>query len=686
MPVTFHSLEEASTVPESVKKLEASLQTPLRGKQKLEALPSMTPLALAQLQRVQDQAGDTCSTADSFDTISSVANLVLITTAAIEQLVGEVDGLEARSMIPHWYTLLRTIARASRPDSRIIGETPFVYPRGFDGEEGVAEMLMTFAADKAMVSLNLNPEHSEQTNIDNTSSACAGGLRALVKDDRSMAESGVGESSHEDENSGDEDDWEYDEEYDYTEESYDEARDHPIYSAEPAPLVDIRAPDEAELFFGLDVIDEHELPEETWLDLPHCSHILAGSHSGPVVLFPVLCVASETEIVLLMASAAYQRHAWGVDLPIVVLDISTSSCSARVYISWVDPLSDVQHMPTVHIIHTKLDAAMRTSDVLVLPGSFDLANPQSALALAHSIFSLSYQFDILQQELPSRCLCRFTWRSDDDATLWAGSIEEWRAHINESDESSLDASDAPSPITPKDTDTFTMPPKPPRSTASDRGRKRGQSRAVSSTAEGASSTLVLIYYNILARLISSRHLGHVGGDHIVLVPDKPKTSEHLPHIFVMLPQLLGKYKMPSELETKALNQARMYCFLAIFFYAHMKIVDYPVFGFAHHGEAGALVMGWMSCNGPIQAFHLACIILRLKARDAELTKKFEEAARGYMQDLSNGKFTQWYADEPVKPAKPPPVAAAASTSSTRASSAAASRGTSLERIPESDGH
>ena len=79
----------------------------------------MTPLALAQLQRVQDQASDACSTADSFDTVSSVANLVLTTTAAIEQLSGEVDGLEARSMVPHWYTLLRTIARASHPDAQI---------------------------------------------------------------------------------------------------------------------------------------------------------------------------------------------------------------------------------------------------------------------------------------------------------------------------------------------------------------------------------------------------------------------------------------------------------------------------------------------------------------------------------------------------------------------------------------
>lgn len=79
----------------------------------------MTPLALAQLQHVEDQASDTCSTSGSMNTISSVANLVLTTFAAIEQLSYQGNGLEARSMIPHWYTLLRTIARASHPDVQI---------------------------------------------------------------------------------------------------------------------------------------------------------------------------------------------------------------------------------------------------------------------------------------------------------------------------------------------------------------------------------------------------------------------------------------------------------------------------------------------------------------------------------------------------------------------------------------
>ena len=93
-------------------------------------------------------------------------------------------------------------------------------------------------------------------------------------------------------------------------------------------------------------------------------------------------------------------------------------------------------------MHPKSNIGTRTTDVLTLPGSFDLADPQSSLALAHFVFSLSYQFDNLQEELPSRRFRKFTWRSDDDATLWAGSIEEWRAHIDGSDKSRYELAQA----------------------------------------------------------------------------------------------------------------------------------------------------------------------------------------------------------------------------------------------------
>ena len=52
---------------------------------------------------------------------------------------------------------------------------------------------------------------------------------------------------------------------------------------------------------------------------------------------------------------------------------------------------------------------------------------------------------------------------------------------------------------------------------------------------------------------------------------------------------------------------------------------------------------------PIQAFHLATIVLRLKAREAVLRKIFEERAKDYVKDLSNGKFKPWAAEKKAAP-------------------------------------
>lgn len=112
MPVKFHSYEEASCVPGRVRELVELMKKPLLGTQRLASLPSMTPLALAQLQRIP---ADTSASDDLPDKISNVANLVLSTSKAIEESV-----CEARPTISHWYTLLRTIARNCHPDARVM--------------------------------------------------------------------------------------------------------------------------------------------------------------------------------------------------------------------------------------------------------------------------------------------------------------------------------------------------------------------------------------------------------------------------------------------------------------------------------------------------------------------------------------------------------------------------------------
>ena len=48
---------------------------------------------------------------------------------------------------------------------------------------------------------------------------------------------------------------------------------------------------------------------------------------------------------------------------------------------------------------------------------------------------------------------------------------------------------------------------------------------------------------------------------------------------------------------------------------------------------------------PIQAFHLATIVLRLKARETELKELFKKRAQAFLKDLSNGKFKPWAAEK-----------------------------------------
>lgn len=120
MPVKFHSYEDVSNIPKSVQELVELVKRPLRGTQRLASLPSMTPLALAQLARIPDRGSDadTSTSDDSLNKISSVANLVLLTSKAIEESVH--NSVEARPTISHWYTLLRTIAQSCHPDARVM--------------------------------------------------------------------------------------------------------------------------------------------------------------------------------------------------------------------------------------------------------------------------------------------------------------------------------------------------------------------------------------------------------------------------------------------------------------------------------------------------------------------------------------------------------------------------------------
>ncbi|KAF7790831.1 hypothetical protein EIP86_001788 [Pleurotus ostreatoroseus] len=126
---------------------------------------------------------------------------------------------------------------------------------------------------------------------------------------------------------------------------------------------------------------------------------------------------------------------------------------------------------------------------------------------------------------------------------------------------------------------------------------------------------------------------------------------------ILLPQAIVQYKRSPDEERKALNQCRLFVEAAIEAASAMGITKFPVFTFAVHVTRAALLMGWKASNGatyiiehnvqkfdllhPVQAFHLATVVLRLKAREAELKKRFEEECKAYRDKLQAGIFDRW---------------------------------------------
>ncbi|KAI0798184.1 hypothetical protein C8Q75DRAFT_38575 [Abortiporus biennis] len=127
-------------------------------------------------------------------------------------------------------------------------------------------------------------------------------------------------------------------------------------------------------------------------------------------------------------------------------------------------------------------------------------------------------------------------------------------------------------------------------------------------------------------------------------------------IVVFLPALLVEYKKTDDHEVKAINQARMYLIAAIAYLAAIGITEYPVFVIATHGSIAGLIMGWRSSNGatyimernirkfdikgPLQAFHLAIIIMRLKSRGDELKQKVLED-ESIQEKIFSSECQQW---------------------------------------------
>ena len=115
MSVTFHSFQDASNLPSNVDRVVQLLRTPCLDIQRIASLPCLTPIAAKQLQRIPARS---LNEGVMNEKLLDVANLVLMTSAGIEELVNRGD--ESRLTKSLWYTLLRIVARCCHKDAEVM--------------------------------------------------------------------------------------------------------------------------------------------------------------------------------------------------------------------------------------------------------------------------------------------------------------------------------------------------------------------------------------------------------------------------------------------------------------------------------------------------------------------------------------------------------------------------------------
>ncbi|KAL4243774.1 hypothetical protein ABKN59_011276, partial [Abortiporus biennis] len=381
MSLKFHGFQDETEWPESVQRLISLLKRPLPPSQELTSLPSMSHLSHSQFQRIPEEIQ---SITLEESKLSGIANVTLMTSAAIEQSLTRNIG--PSRTIHHWFTLIRALSYATCEDADAFGDVSVVYPAGFGVECGIASMLVTFQADESSLPSYFQhvSEHKDVPSDENN----------IVFDEHDSRGDSIecGEGNDNDEEL---DDYE---EYptEYSSENVSETTEefnNRIFSAVPQ----FHCPSLPGVFLESELAED-EPYDEPFIDLPLSGHILPGRCTWPSVPFPVLCVASDN-IIPLVASAAYQRWAWNIDLSVVGFQISEYGSLVRTYIVWITSTSDHERTPAVHFI-----------------------------------VSLDCHFDFLRNNLPSQLLAKIHWRSDDDDSPWSADIESWRITVNVSDD------------------------------------------------------------------------------------------------------------------------------------------------------------------------------------------------------------------------------------------------------------
>ncbi|KAJ6572627.1 hypothetical protein B0H10DRAFT_2106578 [Mycena sp. CBHHK59/15] len=142
------------------------------------------------------------------------------------------------------------------------------------------------------------------------------------------------------------------------------------------------------------------------------------------------------------------------------------------------------------------------------------------------------------------------------------------------------------------------------------------------------------------------------------IPNIPRKFQEVPSFVgsLLLPHVAVEYKKALDTKAKALNQGRMYIVSVVAFYAALGIKNYPFYCLVTTGKVGAVLMAWRSSklertyimernirkfdlSSPLQAFHFATFLIRLRADQENLKNNFARQKKIDMQTVKRWSMT-----------------------------------------------
>ncbi|KAG5650492.1 hypothetical protein H0H81_012063, partial [Sphagnurus paluster] len=114
------------------------------------------------------------------------------------------------------------------------------------------------------------------------------------------------------------------------------------------------------------------------------------------------------DIKTLVTSVLYQRHVWGIHIPVIGIEICKKNTAARIVFGWLGNANLNGHdcLPVVHLAYCPSDVPNPKL------GVFDLTDPVSVLHLAQFILSLECHFEDVLQGAKSPEIQPLAWRAD----------------------------------------------------------------------------------------------------------------------------------------------------------------------------------------------------------------------------------------------------------------------------------